>query len=314
MTDKTVLITGGNTSLGYECAKAIARSGQLWHIVITARDADKGRDAVSRLIAETGYPHIEMMIIDLASLASIRSFVEVFQQRTLPPLHAIVCNAGVGTGNSTQYTKDGFEMTFGVNHLGHFLLVNLLLPHLIEPARIIVVSGAHGAKTRLGLLLGNPPPLFTNADDLAHPKAEMEQTIPKLGRVRYVTSKLSNLYFTYELDRRLRASGREAIMVNALNPGVMPGTGLARDSAAFVRFIWHHIMPLLSDRVQNFNSPARAGVMLARLVTDPELRNVSSKYFLGEQHQESSEESYDRQRAMELWEASLKLVGLSHSP
>ena len=309
MTQKTVIITGGNATLGFEAAKAISESGRDWHIVIAARHAYKGQAAVKQLIAASGHTSIETMLLDLASLSSVRSFVDTFIHRNRPPLHAIICNAGVMTNNITQFTSDGFELTFGVNHLGHFLLVNLLLPYLTAPARIIVVSGAHGQKTLLSRLLGNPAPHYTNAHDLAFPQSEGEN-VPKLGRVRYATSKLANLYFAYALARRSQALGQTGVSVNAFNPGLMPGTGLSRDLSSFQQFIGKHILPVFQNRVQNINSIDRAGHALAQLVTDPALQSITGKYYVAEHERQSSDESYDSQKAAELWDSSLVLVGL----
>ncbi|MBC8077832.1 MAG: SDR family NAD(P)-dependent oxidoreductase, partial [Chloroflexales bacterium] len=124
---KTVIVTGGNAGLGYACASTIAAANQGWHIIVASRDASRGATAVQQLRRDTGVPTIDAMTLDLASLASVRAFTDAFRARALPPLQAIVCNAGTQVLRGTSYTSDGFETTFGVNHLGHFLLVNLLL-------------------------------------------------------------------------------------------------------------------------------------------------------------------------------------------
>src|SRR5512145_2991742 len=136
MLDKTIMITGGNTGLGYECAKSIAASRQGWQIVIAGRDKQRISDAARRLDDVAPDSQTRALRLDLASLQSIRSFVEAFIAQDLPPLRAIVCNAGVQVVSAPTYTEDGFETTFGVNHLGHFLLVNLLLEYLVAPARV----------------------------------------------------------------------------------------------------------------------------------------------------------------------------------
>ena len=132
---QTVIITGGNTGLGYGCARTIAASHPNWPIVVACRNQQQATQAVNALQKETGNQHIERMPLDLASLASVRSFARDFAARQLPPLRAIVCNAGIQVVSGT---------TFGVNCLGHFLLVNLLLRHLVAPAHIVFVSsGVH---------------------------------------------------------------------------------------------------------------------------------------------------------------------------
>src|SRR5579883_1041351 len=200
---KTVIITGGNTGLGYQCAKTIAASGQPWHIVIASRDTAKAAKAVEQLKSETAHEQISAMRLDLASLDSVRVFAREIAASNLPPLHAIVCNAGVHVFGKVTYTQDGFETTFGVNHLGHFLLVNLLLRSLIAPARIVFISsGTHDPATTDGRW---NPPAYHDAYQLAWPEKGGRRPLP--GIRRYSTSKLCNLYCAYELARRLEAEG-----------------------------------------------------------------------------------------------------------
>lgn len=125
---RTVVVTGSNAGLGYECAKAIAASGREWRVVLAVRSPEKGERAALRIAEETANPGVEAMGLDLASLASVRSFAKEFARRDdLPPVRSLVCNAGLQVVSGSIHTEDGFEETFGVNHLGHFLLVNLIL-------------------------------------------------------------------------------------------------------------------------------------------------------------------------------------------
>jgi NAD(P)-dependent dehydrogenase (short-subunit alcohol dehydrogenase family) len=154
------------------------------------------------------------MTLDLASLASVRAFAQVCAGRNLPPLRGVVLNAGLQFVKGTTFTQDGFEATFGVNHLGHFLLASLLLPQISAPARIVFVSsGTHDPDQWSGM----PAPQLQDAVSLAYPKedAAVADSIQKAGQRRYTTSKLCNVLCTYELARRLEASG-QAIKVNAL--------------------------------------------------------------------------------------------------
>ena len=130
---RTVVITGGNTGLGFACANAILQSphGAPWHVVLACRDKDRAQAAVDQLTRGAGLAgQVEAMSLDLASLASVRAFAAELMKRlsagSIPPLHAVVCNAGVNSGTKNTVTADGFESTFDVNHLGHFLLVNEL--------------------------------------------------------------------------------------------------------------------------------------------------------------------------------------------
>ena len=318
---KTVVVTGGNAGLGYECAKAIAASDGGWRVILAVRGPEKGERAARAIAEETGNPGVEAMRMDLASLASVRSFAEELARRDdLPPLRAVVCNAGLQVVGGTRYTEDGFEETFGVNHLGHFLLANLLLQQLLAPARIVFVSsGTHDPKRSTGM----PAPRYRGAAALAyperHPDPEEEgDRVGKVGRRRYTGSKLCNAMCAYELDRRLRAEGLSTpeapIEVNVFDPGAVPGTGLARDWGPLARLTWDRgvarLVPVLRRLGVRFSTAEASGRALARLVTDASLEGVSGRYFEIDEEARSSEESYDRENATELWETSAALVGL----
>ncbi len=317
-TNKTVIITGGNSGLGYECARTVASAHAGWHVILASRSQEKASEAVRRLIKETGHVQIEAMSFDLASLDSVRSFVQVLAERELPPLQALVCNAGIQIVSGTTYTKDSFETTFGVNHLGHFLLVNLLMRHLVAPARIVFVSSdTHNPTKRTGM----PAPRYRNPEALAWPEkypdmTERAESPALIGRRRYTTSKLCNLLCTYELVRRLQDedSSTHPFTVNAFDPGGMPDTGLSRDWPTLPRFIFNTILPPLVPLIRlfglNINTVSTSGKHLARLVLDSQLTNVTGKYFSGLNDIPSSEESYDPEKARELWEGSSKLVKL----
>jgi NAD(P)-dependent dehydrogenase (short-subunit alcohol dehydrogenase family) len=223
---------------------------------------------------------------------------------TLAPLHAIVCNAGLQVVSGTEWTEDGFEMTFGVNHLGHFALVQGLLDELAHPARIVVVSsGTHDPSKHTGM----PHPDYTSAADLAQPRAEQSAGD---GRRRYTTSKLCNVLFTYELDRRL-GHGGGGVAVNAYDPGLMPGSGLARDYPPVQRLAWRYLFPAL--RVfPGVRSTRISGRYLAALASDSRFDGVTGEYFAGRRPIRSSADSYDRDKALDLWETSERL--LTHAP
>jgi light-dependent protochlorophyllide reductase len=295
---KTAIVTGANSGLGLECARALLASDPEWHVVLAVRDAERGRAAAQQI---DGTSRCTVSELDLASLASVQRFVMGFRELDVPPLHAIVCNAGIQvTTEDPQLTPDGIEVTFGVNHLGHFALVEGLLDQLQVPARIIVVaSDTHDPRR----LTGMPHPAYTTADQLAHPHPGEKIA----GRRRYTTSKLCNMLFVYELDRRLE-HGARGITVNAFNPGLMPGSGLARDAGRVQQFAWRRIMPALRVLPQ-VRSPRESGVQLARLASDTEYDGVTGRYFDGARDVQSSRESYDLATARELWDGSDALVG-----
>jgi NAD(P)-dependent dehydrogenase (short-subunit alcohol dehydrogenase family) len=292
---RTAIITGASSGLGLECARALLRSHPSWHVVLPVRDAGRGTEAVRQLDEPQRCTPMRM---DLASLASVRAFVQHLRAATLPPLHTIVCNAGVQVVSGTEWTEDGFEMTFGVNHLGHFALVQGLLDGLAHPARIVVVSsGTHDPSKHTGM----PDPRYTSAADLAQPRAEQED-----GRRRYTTSKLCNVLFTYELDRRLGKGGR-GVAVNAFDPGLMPGSGLARDHPPLQRLAWRYLLPALRV-LPGVRSTRTSGRYLAALAHDARFDGVSGEYFDGLRPIRSSADSYDRDKALDLWETSERLL------
>ena len=310
---KTVIITGGNNGLGYHCAQQLALDPEL-HLVLACRNADKANSAVAKIKADRNTQQIEAMNLDLASLDSIRSFAAQFGDRNLPPLQGIICNAGVQFVQQQTYTKDGFDTTFGVNHLGHFLLVNLLLQQLISPARIVFVSSdTHDSSKTTGM----PAPYWRDPQLMAHPEQDPElkdKDIGTIGRIAYTTSKLCNVLCAYELSRRLQQDtgySSPSITVNVFNPGLMPGSGLASDYTPAAKFVWNNILPLFCKFIPNVNTMEQAGKALARLMTDPELVHTTGKYFSGFKIIDSSIESYDQDKAKELWDASVKLTQLN---
>ena len=319
--EKTVVVTGGNSGQGYECARFVAASDRGWCVVLAVRSPEKGERAARRISEETGNPNVEVARLDLSSSRSVRSFARgLVSRKDLPPLRAVVCNAGLQVVSGTGYTEDGFETTFGVNHLGHFLLVNLLLKQLKAPARVVFVSsGTHDPRRKTGM----PAPRYRGAGALAHPQeypdlAEKGENPGKVGRRRYTTSKLCNVLCAYELDRRLRREGLSTpeapITVNAFDPGAVPGTGLTRDHAPVIRFVWDKGVALLVPVLRRFGIPfstaEASGRALAKMVTDPALEKASGRYFEIEKEARSSEESYDHKKAKELWEGSAGLVRL----
>jgi len=170
---QTIIITGGTSGLGYVYARTFATSHPDLHIIIASRNQQQGTRAVRTLQRKTGNQHIAWMPLDLASLASVHAFAREVSDRDLPPLRALICNAGLQVVSGPTYTQDGFEMTFGVNCLGHFLLVNLLLPQMVAPARIVFVnSDAHDPEYQSSLhrFVGLNPPRYRDARALTWPE------------------------------------------------------------------------------------------------------------------------------------------------
>ncbi|GAC1398380.1 MAG: protochlorophyllide reductase [Mycobacterium sp.] len=302
MNTRSIVITGANAGLGLACARAILANDDTWHVVLAVRDTTRGADAV----ADLGAPErCTVMACDLASLRSVNAFTTAFPHAGLPPLRAVVCNAGLQVVSGIQMTGDGVETTFGVNHLGHFALIDGLLEHLSQPARIVLVaSGTHDPKKFTGM----PKATYTSAEALAHPHPGE----PVDGRRRYTTSKLCNVLYTYELDRRL-GHGDRGITVNAFDPGLMPSSGLSRDYSPAQKVLWRLVTPVLRV-LPNVNSVAASGVRLSALAIAPRFDNVTGEYFEGGKPIRSSEDSYDTAKALDLWETSERLVAAGAAP
>jgi NAD(P)-dependent dehydrogenase (short-subunit alcohol dehydrogenase family) len=297
MSPRTAIITGASSGLGLECARALLASDPSWHLMLAVRDPARGAEAVARLAAPD---RCTIADLDLASLRSVRAFVQSVRDTPLPPVHAVVCNAGVQVVSGAEVTDDGVEMTFGVNHLGHFAMMTGILDDLARPARIVVVSsGTHDPAKHTGM----PEPRYTSAADLARPRADGSAAD---GRRRYTTSKLCNVLFAYELDRRL-GHGAQGVTVNSFDPGLMPGSGLARDYPPLQRLAWRYLLPALRV-LPPVHSTRTSGRYLAALVNDAQFDGVTGEYIDGRKSIRSSADSYDNAKALDLWATSERLM------
>jgi retinol dehydrogenase 14 len=281
MDGKTVLITGGNSGIGKAAALELASMGAA--VVIVSRDKARGEAAVSQISSQsgTGKRKADLIVADLASLASVRSLASEFNQR-YDKLDVLVNNAGVILGTRST-TADGLETTFEVNYLSHFLLTNLLLDKLKKsaPSRIInVTSDAHTS---------------------GHMGFQDLQEENGYGAMKaYSQSKLAQVLFTYELSKRLAGTG---VMVNCLHPGVV-ATNWGRHSWG-VTGIFLRIFGFLMLK------PSGGADTVVYLASSPDVKDVTGKYFFKRKERKSSDESYNQEEAAKLWEVSLKLSGIS---
>jgi NAD(P)-dependent dehydrogenase (short-subunit alcohol dehydrogenase family) len=276
MNGKTVLVTGGSNGIGMVTARELARLGA--QVTILSRSAEKCATVAQAIKTETGSP-VEFIAADLSTLAGIMQAAATFKQRHTH-LHVLVNNAGA-MFTHRQLTSDGYEMTFALNHLNYFLLTILLLDILkaSAPARIVnVSSGAH-----LGASID-----FDNLQGEKHFS----------GMQAYGQSKLANVFFTYELARRLEGTG---VTVNALHPGFI-ATGFARNNGFFYNFG----MKIIGLFIRKPDQGAQTSIYLA---SSPQVEGLSGKYFVDCKAVESSPTSYDLALAQKLWQVSLELTG-----
>jgi NAD(P)-dependent dehydrogenase (short-subunit alcohol dehydrogenase family) len=285
-TGRTAVITGANTGLGYETAAALAAKGA--HVVLAVRNLEKGKAAADLITRATPGASVAIQRLDLTSLESIRAAADELRSDHAA-IDLLINNAGVMmTPKST--TKDGFELQFGTNHLGHFALTNLLLDRVqaVPGSRVVTVSSV-GHRFASGIRF----------DDL--------QWERDYGRIRaYGQSKLANLMFTYELQRRLR--GTDTIAV-AAHPGGS-NTELARNLPFAVRAAASLLSPLMQG-------PDMGALPTLRAATDPGV--LGGQYFgpdgFGEQRGypkvvASSTASHDTEAQRRLWAVSEELTSV----
>src|SRR5580704_14122788 len=242
---RTFLVTGGNTGIGRATAAGLAgRGGRVW---IAARSRAKGEAAVAAIKAETGSDSVWFLPLDLADLDSVQSGAAGFLALG-EPLHVLVNNAGVA--GRRGLTKQGFELTFGVNHLGHFALTNALLGCLTgsAPSRVVTVSSdAHYSAPGIDF------------SSLRRPARGLT------GLPEYAVSKLCNVLFTQELARRVAGTG---ITTYALHPGVVA-------SAIWRRVPWP-VRPIVTRRMLSTTDGAQTSLYCA---TSPDVAQDSGLFY-----------------------------------
>lgn len=273
---KTVIVTGASDGIGVETARMLAELGAT--VVLPVRNLEKGRAVRDELVRATKNERIEVEPTDLADLASVRAFASAFRAKH-PKLDVLVNNAGLSPV-ARALTRDGFETTFGVNHLGHFVLTLELLDALkaAAPSRVVVVSSK---------LHENGVIPF---DDLTY-----GASIGSFMKGAYADSKLANVLFAYELAERLKGTG---VTVNALHPGVV-STSLARDMNGFFRWVTKTF----------FLTPEKGAYTSVYLAASPDVEGVTGKYFEKCREVASSPASHDASLRKRLWDASEKLTG-----
>jgi retinol dehydrogenase 12 len=284
MTGQTVVVTGGNSGIGLETAAALAAMGA--RVLVTARSADRGRAAVAEIADRTPGAQVQLVVFDLADLSSVRrGAAEILEQA--PRLDVLVNNAGLVLSERTV-TVDGYEATFATNHLGPFLLTNLVLERMraSAPARIVNVASTAHNSARKGI-----------------PFDDLQSEGRYRGMRVYGQSKLANILFTHELARRLEGT---AVTANSLHPGtVRTGYGADGDARGFLSFGLKVAGPF-------FLSPAKGARTSVYLASSAEVDGVSGQYFVKCKPRTPRTWARDPEAARRLWRVSEELVGLDH--
>jgi NAD(P)-dependent dehydrogenase (short-subunit alcohol dehydrogenase family) len=281
---RTFVVTGANSGLGYETARALAARGG--HVIMTARDQERGERAVESVLAETPDAAVELRLLDLADLDSVRAFAN-----TVRTVDALINNAGVGMPKHEK-TAQGYELQFGVNHLAHFALTGLLLRTLAlgRDPRVVTVSSAAHKRGRI------------HFDDL-HGEHKYGQ------RKYYAQSKLANVVFGLELHRRLRANG--LVMSSVLAHPGLAATKLSSGSSGLSGLMVRMTEPMLAQSAELGALPQLYAA------TGPD---VESGQFIGPDGRgevkgfptvvEPLDAARDRELAKRLWDISEELTGV----
>ena len=280
MRGKVCVVTGANSGIGKETALALARMGAT--VALVCRSESRGTDALREIKQRSGNDSVSLLVADFSSQRQVRGAAAAVLGQ-FDRLDVLVNNAGVTPWQRRVTDEQGLELTFAVNHLAPFLLTNLLLERLTAsaPSRIVTVSS--GAHRRVAL----------DFDDLQNEQSFVPFDV-------YSQTKLANVYFTYELARRLEGTG---VAANCLHPGVV-STALFRHVPKPVGLAVKLARPLLL-------TPAQGADTAIYLAAAPEVAGVSGRYFERRAAVESSPASRDAAAARRLWEVSAALTGQS---
>jgi NAD(P)-dependent dehydrogenase (short-subunit alcohol dehydrogenase family) len=283
---RVAIVTGANSGIGYETTRALAHKGAA--VVMACRSEKKGANAAQRIRDEHPQGLVEVMILDLANLAAVHRFASDFREKH-DHLDILINNAGVMRPPQRQETTDGFELQFGTNHLGHFALTGLLLGLMVHTAgsRMVVVSSLAHRAGRIQF------------DDLQSQRSYS-------ATAAYAQSKLANLLFAYELQRRLEAAGSQSL-VTAAHPG-WTGTNLQRN---YTLIRW--LNPVLAQRPEKGARPVLYAAA-APSVQGGDYYGPDGLMELGggPTRVHSSDRANDRDVAARLWAVSEALTGVEY--
>jgi len=276
MNGRICMITGANSGIGLATAVGLAKMGAT--IVMVCRDREGGEKARAELMQLSGQKNVELMLCDLSSRVQIRALASAYKSGH-DRLHVLVNNAGL-VPKTRQLTAEGMEMQLAVNHLAPFLLTNLLLDKLRAgaPSRIVNVSSGMYKMAAL---------------DFDNLQGEKRYKPMKF----YAMTKLLNIYFTYELDRRLEGAG---VTANCLGPG-FTATRLGRDFSPFSRFV----MKTFANKME------KGAETVIYLASSPDVEKTTGRYFEKMKEMETTPPTHDREAAQRLWTISERLAPLA---
>lgn len=293
---QTALVTGPTRGLGKEATLHLASLGT--RLILLGRPSP-AFDAIAAESRSRGAV-VEQVGTDFESLASVRSAIESVKRlvdRSGPlagGIDAVVANAGLQMTDRVHVTVDGLETTFAVNVIANHLLLSGLGDALNPAAHVVIVgSGTHFGQFPATLLVAAPT--WTSASVLARPGGA-DETKARSGQTAYSTSKLAVNYMVNEFQRR----DTRGVRYNVFDPGLMPGTGLARDMPAYKQWVWHKVMPKMTF-VPGTSTPANSGRLLARLAVGLDHAGLRAGYVEIDKATKASDASFNVQREADLF-------------
>lgn len=266
------VVTGANAGLGLATVTELAKSPDI-HIIAAIRNFDRAA-ALHKAVPEN---QLTLLKVDVSDLTSVRTFcAALIKTLADKPITGLCLNAGLQFTSGDLRSPDGFELTFATNHLGHFLMYETLEPYLAPAARIVTIgSGTQNPEASGASRFGFRDGVYTSAAALAKAAPDETQPQDQQGRDAYAASKFANVMWV-----KAMAQQNTPFTFLSIDPGAMPGTGLARDNTLFMRLIWNTVLRLAYPLI-NGSTPKKSGKLLARLLIDHPAPSGSNVHFTG---------------------------------
>jgi NAD(P)-dependent dehydrogenase (short-subunit alcohol dehydrogenase family) len=288
---KTIIITGANSGLGLWTTKYLLDLN--YRVIMACRNIEKTELAINAFPEFDKTKNYTIHQLDLGDFQSIENFVVSLSETE--DIYGLDCNAGFIYQTDFRYTKTGIEETFAVNHLGHFYLTNLLLEKFSIPKIVIISSEGHDPRIKAPIAKA----VYRPVSEMAYPKKD-SRSLQDQTQEFYSNSKLCNVFFAYELAKKLKGKS----LVNAYNPGFMPTTNFGR-TGTFSNLIFSKVMTVLGTVFGFTTTAKKSAKYVVRLLNE---ESQTGKYFENDKSVESSKDSYDEAKAKKLWKDSDALI------